>query len=123
MRNLSYNFQAHLNLRIHSFDFSGTILWQHTLVWTRCLVRKTLSAITCWLMVPFVNIQLFEDRALFLCLYRSEHILFWWKCGAYAHYPKQVKFWKHCNSCSNKQASKQIPTSLTLSLEFAQSII
>lgn len=40
------------------------------------------SATTCRLLGPFVNIQLFENRTLFLHLYSFEHILSLWKRGA-----------------------------------------
>lgn len=107
VRNLPCIFQAHLNLRIRSFDSSGTILQWYVLGWAGTSVKKPLSASTCQLQVPFVNIWLFEDRTLFLHLYSSEHILPWWKRAAYTRYLKQVDFWKHSNSCSNKQTGKQ----------------
>lgn len=102
VRNLFFNFHAHLNLRIHSFAFNGTTLHRTHLAGPNVQWENH-----CWLPVPFLNIHFFKNRTLFLHLYRSEHILSYWKRKAYTHYPKQVNFGKHCNRCSKKTGKQK----------------
>lgn len=116
VRNLFFNFHAHLNLRIHSFAFSGTTLhrthlagpnaqWENhclpppvgcqSLFWTFTSLRIGPYFCTC------------TDLSTFCPTGSAEltHTV-----------QKQVNFGKHCNSCSKKQASKQICTSLNVNM-------
>jgi len=73
-RNLPCNLPAHLNFRILLFEFNRTVLQLDTLGWSASSVRKPPSATTSWLLLPLMNVQLFEAVILNLSHFIYLHL-------------------------------------------------